>query len=204
MAILIEGITVIVRRPAVEERYAGGLEAFAAAAPTPLVCLDDDLIAVAFMDPGEAEEYCTGLAEAGIRFGDEERPPEVAIADQFHGLLTETDWIELARVDFDEEGHEITVAWFHEGEEHTGDLPGPGEELEVAVPEGWSYETSMSALARFVPEEEMAARLEFVRHDADGCDVYRDRATGEELHLHCGTAAAGNGEEEACDPPSES
>lgn len=191
MAILIEGITVIVRRPAIEERYEGGVEAFAAAAPSPLFCLDDDLVAVAFTDADDAEAYCNDLAAAGVDFGDEGRSAEVAITDQFHGLLTETAWLEMARVDFDEQDHEITVAWFHEGAQHTGDLPGPGDELEVAVPEGWSYETSLSALARFVPDEEIAARLEFVRHEADGVDVYRDRATGEELHLRRGAAAPG-------------
>jgi hypothetical protein len=185
MAILVEGISVIVRRVAVEERYTGGLEAFVEAAPTHLYCFDDDLVAVAFGDPNEAEAYCNSLAAAGIRFGEEGTAPDVAIADQFHGLLTETDWLELARVDFDVDGHEITVAWLHEGEQHAGDVPEEGDELDVSVPDGWSYETSMSSLARFIPQEEIEERLEFVRHDPSGMDVYRDRASGEELYLPC-------------------
>ena len=191
MAVLVEGISVVVRRAAIDERYSGGMEAFLEAVPTALFAADDEIAVVGFQSADEAEAYCEALAEAGISFGDEGdegdegEAADVAVVDQFEGVLTETPWLECARFEFDDAGHEIAVCWLFEGEHIHGEINLPGEELDVAVPDGWEYETSMSATARFISDDEAAERLEFVRHDPSGVDVYRDRTTGEELFAPC-------------------
>ncbi|MEZ5126808.1 MAG: hypothetical protein R2826_11310 [Thermoleophilia bacterium] len=188
MAVLVEGISVVVRRDAIDERHDGGLPAFTEAVPSVLFAADDYIAVVGFQAPEEAEAYCVTLAEAGINFGDEDDddvPTDVAVVDQFEGILTDTDWLECARFDFDEQGHEITVCWFITGEHLHGEIDLPGEELDVAVPAGWEYEHSLSAAARYIPEDEAAERLEFLRHDPAGYDIYRDRETGEELCAPC-------------------
>lgn len=185
MAILIEGISVVVRRAAVGHAYPGGWEAFVEAAPGQAFCADDELACVGFEATDDAEAYCNDLAAAGLSFGDGGAAVDVAVVDQFEGMIIETDWLECARLDFDAAGHEIAVCWLYEGPHIPGEIHLDGDEIEVAIPEGWTYETSMSATARFIPEDEVAERLEFVRHDPRGVDVYRDRETGEELFAQC-------------------
>jgi hypothetical protein len=188
MAVLVEGISVVARRDAIDERHSGGFDAFLEAVPTQLFAADDEIAVVGFQSADDAEAYCEVLAEAGISFGDEDDESvaaDVAVVDQFEGVLTDTPWLECARFDFDSEGHEITVCWLIEGKHLHGEIELPGEELDVSVPDGWTYEHSLSATARFITDDEAAERLEFVRHDPDGYDVYRDRTTGEELYAPC-------------------
>lgn len=186
MAVLVEGISVVVRRAAIELRYGGGVDAFVEAVAGPTFCADDELACIGFLATTDAETFCEALATAGLSFGDGGAAADVAIVDQFEGVATMTDWLEFARLDFDGAGHEIAVCWFYEGQRFAGALHTPSDELEVAIPDGWEYETSLSAKALAIPEDEIAERLEFVRHDASGRDVYRDRATGEELYAQNG------------------
>ncbi len=182
MAVLIEGYSVVVLRMAVDLRYQGGWPQFVANVPTWLFAADKDLASVGFETPDEAEAYCEELADAGLSFGEDDTVPDVAVVDMFEGLLTETTWLEFARVDFDGQGHEIAVCWYWQEPEFP-DMPHTHSmELEVVVPEGWSYKTSLSANARFIADEDLDERLEFVRHEPGGIDVYRDRVTGEELY----------------------
>lgn len=190
MAILIEGISVVVRRAAVEATYPGGWDAFLDAVPAQRFCADDELACIGFDTTEEAEEFCTALAESGLRFSDGEEgdageEADVAVVDQFDGVILPAGWLECARLDFDAEGHEIVVGWIYEGPHIPGEIHLEEDEIEVAIPDGWEYETSLSATARFIPEDELEERLEFLRHDAHGFDVYRDRTTGEELYAQC-------------------
>jgi hypothetical protein len=182
MAVLVEGISVVVRSAAIELRFAGGVEGFLEAAAGPTFCADDELACVGFLATAEAEAFCEALAAAGLSFGGDDAPADVAVVDQFEGVVTDADWLEFARLDSDGAGHEIAACWLYEGP-HTDDVIHlPSGELELSVPDGWTYAMSLSAAARFIPDDEIDERLEFVRHDASGREVYRDRTTGEELY----------------------
>ena len=190
MAVLVEGYSVVVRRSAIDLRYDGGWPAFVAAVPTWLFAADKDLASVGFESPDEAAAYCEELAAAGLSFGEYNTIPDVAVVDMFEGLLTSTAWLEFARVDFDDQGHQISVCWLPRDDE-LGGTPGSSLlELKVVVPQGWTYEDSLNAnggaVTGAVAQEELSERLEFVRHDPGGVDVYRDRISGEELYA-CGS-----------------
>ena len=192
MAVLVEGISVVARRAAIELRYSGGVDAFVEAAAGPTFCADDELACVGFLATTDAEAFCEAVAAAGLSFGDDGAAADVAVVDQFEGVVTYTDWLEFARLDSDGAGHEIATCWLYEGPRADGVIHLPSGELELSVPDGWAYATSLSATARFITDDEIAERLEFVRHDASGREVYRDRTTGEELY-----AQDGPGEPEA-------
>ncbi len=189
MAVLVEGISVVVRRAAIELRYAGGADAFVEAATGLTFCADDELACVGFLATVDAESFCEALAAAGLSFGDDGAAADVAVVDQFEGVVTDADWLEFARLDFDDAGNEAAVCWLYEGPRVAGALHILSDDLEVAVPDGWTYATSLSATARFITDDEIAERLEFVRHDASGREVYRDRTTGEELYAQDGPGA---------------
>ena len=69
MAGLVEGISVIVRRDAIEEKIRGGLSAFLAAVPNGTCCMDDDLVRVGFMASEDADEYLRRLTAEGLTVG---------------------------------------------------------------------------------------------------------------------------------------
>jgi len=51
MAVFVEAISVIVRRPAIDERFKGGWPAFLQAIPNQAGCLDKHIVCVGFMSP---------------------------------------------------------------------------------------------------------------------------------------------------------
>ena len=61
MAVLIEGLSVVIRVDAINARYPGGWEAFAANAPNASVCWDGELARAGFMMPRDARAYVESL-----------------------------------------------------------------------------------------------------------------------------------------------
>jgi hypothetical protein len=51
MAVLVEAISVVVRRDAIDRSYEGGWVAFVSSVPNATLCTDDQLARVGFMDP---------------------------------------------------------------------------------------------------------------------------------------------------------
>jgi hypothetical protein len=58
----------------------------------------------------------------------------------------------------------------------------PAKEMMLAIPDGWTYEDSLSADIQFVANEEIDEKLNFLRHE-DGMDVYRNLSTGQEVFV---------------------
>ena len=61
MAVLVEAISIIVRRPAIAERFEGGWPAFQDVIPNATGCYDADLVRVGFMHPADAEAFLSVL-----------------------------------------------------------------------------------------------------------------------------------------------
>ena len=61
MAVLIEGISVIVRRDAIESRYRSGWDGFVADVPSATFCADEEIARVGFMHPVDVEAFIEGL-----------------------------------------------------------------------------------------------------------------------------------------------
>jgi hypothetical protein len=68
MAVLVEGISVIVRRDAIGQRHADGWPGFLNTVPNETLCADDELARVGFMTPTEVEAYIHRLETRGLRF----------------------------------------------------------------------------------------------------------------------------------------
>ena len=60
MAVLVEGISVIVRRDAIEEKIRGGLSAFLATVPNGTCCMDADLVRGDSWLPRTPTSICVG------------------------------------------------------------------------------------------------------------------------------------------------
>ena len=91
-------------------------------------------------------------------------PQMVLHRNQREGFTVACDWLGT-----DVDGHGIRYCWL------IGREPG-----EIAVPAGWSLESSLSESSVFVGNDELDERVEFIRMDGP-IYVYRDKTTGEEL-----------------------
>ena len=63
MAVLVEGISVIIRRRVIEEKFPGGWDAFVEDVPNETLCADDELARVGFMSPDDVKAYCKKLID---------------------------------------------------------------------------------------------------------------------------------------------
>jgi tetratricopeptide (TPR) repeat protein len=171
MAVLIEAISVVVRREAVEARFAGGMPALLRTIPNQTACGDADLIRVGFMDTSDADAYVDALQAGGLMYRRDDTTVDLAVVIQRKGPTRASPWLEYADIETD--GKKLSVCW----------LAGTGEQSKrIAVPEGWTYERSLSKDGPgFMSASLKGDRLKFLRRE-DGVDVYLDLQTNTELY----------------------
>lgn len=200
MAVLVEAISVIVRRDAVARSYPGGWDAFVDAVPNATLCADDDLARVGFMHPDDVGAFIGVLTRHGLRFVEDGHAVDIAVADQQRGLTSACDWLEFGKIRLKESpdsvakenpesrregpGEQATISacWLVADEQHGYGVHVPSASMELATPAGWRFEGSMSERFGFVPTEEQGGRLKLLRREA-GVDVYLNLDTGEEVFV---------------------
>ncbi len=165
MAVLIEAYSILVRRDGVEQRFAGGVDAFRDFVPNRTFLTDGSLFRVGFMAHHDAMVFCTGLVRRGLvgPSGDEWR--DFALADHRLGVLGRAPWLEVRRMPVD--GGEVMAGWL------VGSEPGT-----VVAPEGWRFVGSLTDSASFIPEEQVGERFRYERGEG-GNDVLVDTVTNE-------------------------
>jgi hypothetical protein len=126
VSVLVEAISVVVRRDALERAYPGGVAAYERDCPNQTFCADEHLTRVGFMTPDDARNFVEQLEDRGLTFLDGERSMDIAVLFQGRGLMMPCDWIEHGR---HPDGYEM--CWL------AGTEPGS-----LAAPEGWTPEQS--------------------------------------------------------------
>jgi len=181
MAVLVEAISVIVRRDAIEQKYAGGWDAFVDAVPNATLCTDDEIARVGFMAPSGVDTFIDRLERHGLVFLDNGRAIDLTVVDQQRGLTTDCDWLEFAKLPYKGE-ERVSTCWFFD-DPRTGDGIHMHElSIEMATPAGWKFEGSLSQNFTFVPEEDLADRLVPLREE-NGVHVCLDLDTGKEVYI---------------------
>lgn len=181
MAVLVEGISVIVRRDAIESKYRGGWAAFVADVPNATFCADDEIARVGFMSAADVEAFIEGLQLEGLSFLEGGKAIDVAVVDQQRGLATQCDWLEFGKLALGAEG-KVSACWFFGGPRIATGVYLRGTSFPLATPDGWEFEGSLSQKFSFVPTGRETSRLKFVRNEGD-VDVYLDLDTGKEVFL---------------------
>lgn len=166
MCVLIEGISVVVKARSLEEKYTGGVAAYAATCPNDTYCADRDLVRIGFMSPYDVQRWVTDLEQQGLIFVQERQCVDVAVVDQVSGPTAPCDWLEFGR---QPEGY--TVAWLTGTEPH-----------EVEVPEGWTEAQSLSDSHRRLTFDQMKRELFYLRREGD-TDVFADQKTGKDVYM---------------------
>ena len=182
MAVLVEGISVVTRRAAIERSMDGGWPAFLRLIPHNAFCYDTDLAQVTFMSPQDVQHFVEQLAAAGLTFEEGGKPVDFTVVDQLEGPTLPTEWLEFARLNADGGGGLMSACWLFEGPRLGAGLHLRGRSIDVATPDGWVFEGSLSQDFNFVPTGQVKDELKFLRHE-DGIDVYLDLKTGKEVFV---------------------
>lgn len=165
MAVLIEALSIIVRRDRLDAVWPGGAEAYIAESPNQTVCADSHLVRIGFMSPPEAGNHLGRCIEQGLTFlGPDDTAQDLVPVDQLAGTLAPCDWLRLGRVEMD--GHEVDAAQF------VGD-----EEDVMITPPNWSLRQHLEIRASRIQPEEPPDYLVYVG-EKDGLHEYIDTRTG--------------------------
>ena len=93
MSIRIEMLTVVTKEEVIQEKYPGGLHEYL---EMPFVWHDAELVGSSFMNGLDVELHVKYLVKCGICLDD------IAIVDQIHGILTDSDWLEYGKTSGEE------------------------------------------------------------------------------------------------------
>lgn len=149
MAVLVEGISVIVKRDAINTKVNGGWQTFQELVPNQTLCTDGQLAGVSFLSPGDVEKFCNSLKRAGLVFTEKGVPHDFAVVGMDTGPTAPTPWLEYLGKS---EVRKISCCWLFEGNRDKGaGVYISGSSIDIAVPNGWTYEDSLTAHHVFIP-----------------------------------------------------
>lgn len=183
MAVLVEAISVIVRRDSINLRFPGDWQAFESSVPNATLCADKQIVRVGFMTPNDVQNFVTYLEDQGLTFLAEEKAVDLAVVDQQRGITTPCDWLEFGELPFGNTGEKVSACWFFEGKRIYGKgLYFQDSSMDLCVSLAWKFEGSLSQRTTFIESSEVEKRLILLRSE-DGVDVYLDTQSGKEVYL---------------------
>ncbi|PKN10498.1 MAG: hypothetical protein CVU72_00990, partial [Deltaproteobacteria bacterium HGW-Deltaproteobacteria-7] len=95
MPLLVEGISVIIKRDAIDKKYPGGWDGFVEDVPNKTLCEDDYIARVGFMTPLDVGEYITQLEGYGFQHMENGYAIDIVVVDQIRGLCVKCNWLEI-------------------------------------------------------------------------------------------------------------
>ncbi len=171
MAVLVEAISVIVRMETISERCIGGWPAFEAKIPNQNFCTEHELARIGFMTPTDVQIYLRDLEDHGLVFLKNDNAVDLAVIDQLRKPTTPCNCVDFGRLNWGKSGHTVAASWLH------------GSECgQIATPDGWTYEGSISASHTFVPSADENERMQYLPEE-NGVEVYLDLQTGGEVFI---------------------
>ena len=171
MAVLIEAISVVVRRETIANKYRGGLDQYIEDCPNRTLCMDEDIVSVQFMTGRNAFDFVGSLEHDGFRYVVNNEYDEIAVVDQFLGITLPCEWLEF-----------LNIVIF-KGDLRVKACNIMGNPLgKLALPAGWVYENSLSKLSIVTDKVNFALRMTFLRKE-NGFDVFLDKLTEKEVYM---------------------
>lgn len=101
MAVLVEGISVIMRQDRLIEAFEGDWDAFETLLPNDTLCGDNELVRVGFLSPPDVQGFVECLGTYGLVHLKAGRSVDIVIADQQFGFSAPCDWAEMVSTNWD-------------------------------------------------------------------------------------------------------
>jgi hypothetical protein len=171
MAVLVEGIAVVVKGESVVEKYDGGEKRFKQDVSGLPFCSDGELACLHFMVPSDVRNCVALLERRGLRYAENEAAVDLVVADQRDGLLVSCDWVAFGRSLWEGDPRRMIATCSAKPTKFEG----------VVVPDAWQFESSLSEKHRFVELNKIDHIMKFVRRER-GVDVYFDPETCKEYY----------------------
>ncbi|HEX6576662.1 MAG TPA: hypothetical protein VF042_16960 [Gemmatimonadaceae bacterium] len=165
MSVLVEAVSIVVKRAALDCKYPGGTAEFLCmlasrrSAEHRFVCSDTNLICLSYFTPDAADRGAETLLKAGLIDIDDNEFIDFAMVDQHYGPTLQCTWLAWQR-----EPPGFTRAWL------AGELPGG-----LSVPDGWTPEGARNIKRidiREIPDKAMKLAEE------NGVETWLDFTTG--------------------------
>ena len=175
MAVLIEAISVVIKRSSIEKKFPGGWDAFVQEVPNQTLCTDGNLVRVGFMTPDDVRHYVKSLESNGVFYLKNGEACDLVVADMLKGIPEKCDWAKYSDVPFgDDNLRKIGICQGVEDDDET-----------IFFPDDWEFENSISyrGSSAFIPNEEIEERIDFLKKTENGINVYLDKKTGEEIFI---------------------
>jgi len=170
--VLVEAVSVIVRRKTIEEKYPGGWKKYIESAPNSTLCADDNISRLGFMMEDDAESFVKALQEIGFEYQANGKGSEIAIVNQGDFKDEHFDWLEKLRFKIDNNKNYIYACRL-KGDEST----------RFCTPIGWNYDHSLSREYGIVFSGQSSKCLKYLRHE-NGLDVYLNILTSKEVYVN--------------------
>lgn len=181
MAVLVEAISVIVRKDSIDNYYTGGWTGFKRAVPNQSMCTDEEVVRVGFMKSDDAVAFVEGLEQQGLVFLENDNAVDIVICYQGTGPTTDCDWIEFGELPISAEVC-VSAAWLFEGPWVAAGRHLKQKTFALATPVDWEPASSESERMHYLSPEDMAKDLEFLREE-NGVEVYWNKQINKEVYI---------------------
>jgi len=172
MAVLIEGISVIIKRKSIEEKYSGGWDSFLNCIPNKTFCYDDELVRIGFMVPDDVKKYINSLEENNLTYIEKGRAIDLVVVDQLRNSIVNSNWIEIGFINLDDDlDKKVKCCKLKDSKLN-----------QLLTPDGWQYDGSLSNQFGFIPNAEIHKSLKYLRNE-NGYDVYLNILTNKEVYV---------------------
>lgn len=171
MAVLIEGISVVIRCDSLTNSYSGGIKSFMSAISEESLCADGELACVKFLRSSDVRTYVEHLERCGLRKEKNSIAVDFVVVDQLTGLCSPCNWAEFGKTNWNDNPKcPISVC-----------RAIPTRENDIVVPDGWHYESSLSKNYRYVDDKGIPDNLELIGTEKN-LNVFYDKNTGQEFY----------------------
>lgn len=172
MAVLIEAFSVVTRIESIEQKYPGGIDGFRQSCPDGTFCIDNSIVSrIGFATLGDADDFAFSLIELGFSYVVNKAFGEIAVLDQFDGLVIPCPWLEFGSQEIFTGKQKVSVCQV-KGCTSMG----------TSVPIDWMYSNADGRRCIGIDKEEMDKRFIFLRHEGR-FDYYLNILTNQEVYL---------------------
>ncbi|MEI7498336.1 MAG: hypothetical protein WCK11_03580 [Candidatus Falkowbacteria bacterium] len=168
MAVLVEGISVIIKNEAIE-KYFGTVDDFVARAPNQTACCDQFITRIGFMSPSDTGFFVRTLEKIGFAHLLQDQAADFLLVDQVTGPTSGFDWCEFKKIEID--GHEIIFC------KYLTDTDGT-----LHFPSQWNFEQSLYNKSYKIGMEEIQNKMQCIGVDGH-VEVWEDKETGQQFYI---------------------